>query len=237
MEMIKVVNNAESTDIYVTGIIEDDSWKMTGYEDEDTYPSDIKNLLKDAKDTVNVYINSGGGDMFAGVAISNMLKRFTGKTKAIVDGIAASAASIIAFGCDEITMPSNSYLMIHKPSSYVIGNANDFKKMADTLETLQKGLVETYTSLAKEGVTSEKINQMIDDETWLTGKEASEYFNIEVIEAKKVENSKLGVVYNMAKVPENLKNDDKKNPDEGKKVVNEDEIERKIKEIEIALSL
>lgn len=236
--MIKVKNLKDVTEIYVTGVIEDDSWKDEWFEDEDTYPSDIKNLLKDAKEEVKVYINSGGGDMFAGVAISNMLKRFKGKTTAIIDGLAASAASIIAFGCDEIEIPSNAYLMIHKPSSICIGDSDQFLKMADTLDTLQKGLVETYMSKAKEGVDSEKINDFINAETWFTGRDCLDVFDVRVKDEMKVTNyAEVGRVYNIEKLPEPIvkvgsvaKPDIQANEDENVR-------ENMEKELEIALSL
>ncbi len=231
--MIKVKNLEDVTEIYITGIIEDDSWKDYWYESEDTYPSDIRDLLKDAKDQVNVYINSGGGDMFAGVAISNMLKRFKGKTTAIIDGLAASAASIIAFGCDDIEIPKNAYLMIHKPASACWGDSDDFLKMADTLDTLQKGLVETYLSKAKDGIDEETINAYINAETWFTGKDAGDVFNITIKDEMLVSNiARPGRVYNKEKMPaclvEKKKTDSKEN---------EKEIEIMNKELEIALNL
>lgn len=229
--MIKVKNLEDVTEIYVTGIIEDDAWKESWYESEDTYPSDIRDLLKDAKDEVKVYINSGGGDMFAGVAISNMLKRFKGKTTAIIDGLAASAASIIAFGCDDIEIPKNAYLMIHKPASACWGDSDDFLKMAGTLDTLQKGLVETYLSKAKDGIDEETINAYINAETWFTGKDAGDVFDITIKDEMLVSNiARPGRVYNKEKMPaclvENKKNE-----------VIEKEIEKMNKELEIALNL
>ncbi|WP_308652307.1 head maturation protease, ClpP-related [uncultured Anaerococcus sp.] len=231
--MIKVKNLEDVTEIYVTGIIEDDAWKESWYESEDTYPSDIRDLLKDAKDEVKVYINSGGGDMFAGVAISNMLKRFKGKTTAIIDGLAASAASIIAFGCDDIEIPKNAYLMIHKPASACWGDSDDFLKMAGTLDTLQKGLVETYLSKAKDGIDEETINAYINAETWFTGKDAGDVFDITIKDEMLVSNiARPGRVYNKEKMPaclvEKKKTDSKEN---------EKEIETMNKELEIALNL
>lgn len=206
--MIRVQNNVDSTDIYVVGDIVDDSWKGWSWgEDLDTYPSDIRSMLDEANNKpVNVYINSGGGDLFAGIAISNMLKRHNASTKAIVDGLAGSAASVIAFGCDSIEMPENAYLMIHKPSSWCSGNADDFKKMAETLDTLQVGIVNTYMDKVVDGVDSDKINSMVDEETWLTGKDAKEYFKINTVEKNAVIDNKVGsCILNCAKMPKELK--------------------------------
>lgn len=206
--MIRVQNNVDRTDIYVVGDIVDDSWKGWAWgEDLDTYPSDIRSMLDEANNKpVNVYINSGGGDLFAGIAISNMLKRHNASTKAIVDGLAGSAASVIAFGCDSIEMPENAYLMIHKPSSWCSGNADDFKKMAETLDTLQVGIVNTYMDKVVDGVDSDKINSMVDEETWLTGKDAKEYFKINTVEKNAVIDNKVGnCIFNCAKMPKELK--------------------------------
>ncbi|MGF0096034.1 head maturation protease, ClpP-related [Peptoniphilus sp. SGI.035] len=223
--MIKVENKADKTTIYVSGDILDDAWKGWSWgETIETYPEDIRNLLKDANKNVEVIISSGGGDLFAGMAICNMLQRFNGHTKAIIDGLAASAASIVAFGCDEIEMPSNAYLMIHKPSIGVFGNADDLLKWADTLDELQKGLLETYMSKAVEGKTEEEINNLINKETWLTGKSASEFFNVKITEATSVKNDFGTLVLNYKHTPRELIN-------------NADDEDRKKKEIEIAMAI
>lgn len=225
--MIKVKNEADKTIIFVSGDIVDDAWRGWTWGDEvETYPQDIRDLLKDAKKNIDVIISSGGGDLFAGMAISNMLQRHDGHTKAIIDGLAASAASIIAFGCDEIEMPSNAYLMIHKPSIGIYGNADDLLKWADTLDELQKGLVETYMTKAIAGKTEEEINNLIDRETWLTGKSASEFFNIQVTNATTVKNDFGKSVLNYKYTPKELIN----NTDDA-------EEERKLKEIEIAMAM
>ena len=225
--MIKVKNEADKTTIFISGDIVDDAWRGWSWsEDVETYPQDIRDLLKDAKKNIDVIISSGGGDLFAGMAISNMLQRHDGHTKAIIDGLAASAASIIAFGCDEIEMPSNAYLMIHKPSIGIYGNADDLLKWADTLDELQKGLVETYMTKAIVGKTEEEINNLIDRETWLTGKSAGEFFNIQVTNASTVKNDFGKSVLNYKYTPKELIN----NTDDA-------EEERKLKEIEIAMAM
>ena len=225
-KVIKVKNDADKTTIFVSGDIVDDAWKGWSWGDEvETYPQDIRDLLKDAKKNIDVIISSGGGDLFAGMAIANMLQRHDGHTKAIIDGLAASAASIIAFGCDEIEMPSNAYLMIHKPMVGIMGNSDDLLKWAETLDELQKGLVETYMTKAIEGKTAGEINNLIDKETWLTGKSASEFFNIQVTNPSTVKNDFGKSVLNYKHTPKELiKNTD-------------DEEERKLKEIDIAMAM
>lgn len=225
----RIKNNENSRDIYIAGDIRDDSWKGWDWEDDiNTYPSDIKNLLNESDNkNVNVYINSGGGDLFAGMAISNMLSRYKGKTKAVIDGLAASSASIIAFGCDEIEIPSNAYLMIHKPSVSLYGNSDDLLKWADTLDELQKGIVNTYMRKTQENITEETINSLVDKETWLTGETAKEFFNVKVIEKVELTNCVGTCVMDYKKTPDVFKEvDDRATENEKLK-----------KEIEIALAI
>ena len=229
-EFLRFKNSTEtSVDMYITGDILDDSWKGWSWgEDENTYPSNVRELLKECKGkNLNVYINSGGGDVFASVAISNMLARHDGKTKAIVDGLAASGASVIAFGCDEVEIPENAFLMIHKPSTVASGDADNFRSIAETLDTIQEGITNTYLKKTLEGVEKEKITEMIDAETWLTGKEASDYFDITVGKKQEILNCAGEYPKNFKKLPENFKTATKQVVDNSKK----------IKEIEIALNL
>lgn len=202
----KVVNKENLREIYISGDIVDDTWKGWSYSDDvETFPEDIRNLLEGAED-VTVYINSGGGDLFAGMAICNLLQRHPYKTKAVIDGLAASAASIIAFGCDEIEMPSNAYLMIHKPAVMLYGNSDTLLKWAETLEELQGGILNTYMVKANEGITEERVNNLINAETWFTGKSASEFFNIRITDRKEVETENIGnMVMNYCNTPDIFK--------------------------------
>lgn len=181
-----------SADMYVSGQICDDEDKLwlrwLGDDDGNVsgfvFPVDIKNQLDALKGkALNVYINSVGGSVFAGIAIANMLQRHDGTTTAIIDGIAASIATQIFFSCQNKQMPENAYLMIHKPWSSVSGDADDMLKAADTLDTIQKGIEALYVKNAKPGVTADQIHEMTNNETWLTGPEAAELFNIDVTDA------------------------------------------------------
>lgn len=199
-----------SADLYVNGNICDDDDKnflsWFGGADDDgningyVFPSDIKTQLDDLKGkTLNVYINSLGGSVFAGVAIANMLARHDGQTNAYVDGVAASAATSIFFACNNKNMPSNAYLMIHKPSCGVDGNSDDLLKAADMLDTIQRGMESAYQKNAKDGVTNEQISALVNEATWLTGTEAADIFNINVTDP-------LKMVACAGKLPANIKN-------------------------------
>ena len=179
--MLKVKNNADSAELYIYGDIIDDlnTDPMAGFE----WPSDIKRQLDECKGKpLTIYINSDGGSVPAGVAIANMIARHDAPTVAIVDGWCCSIATQIFFSADKRQMPSNAYLMIHKPSCMVYGTSDDMLKAAESLEVIQSGLEETYKKCALPDVTPEEIHTMVNDETWLTGKQAAEKFDIEITE-------------------------------------------------------
>lgn len=170
----------ESADLYIYGDIVGSEWEK--WDTTDTCPQDIINALKEHEGkNLNVYVNSGGGSVFAGLAIYNQLKRFDGHKVAIIDGLGGSIASVIPFGCDEVRMPNNAFLMIHKPWSYAIGNSNDMRKMADDLDRIEQGILNVYEANLKEGVDMEHVKQLVNDETWLTGDQAAEIFNVTLI--------------------------------------------------------
>ncbi len=177
-----------SADLYFYGDIVSDWWGA--WQDEDQYPDAVKNFLseQEGKD-LNIYINSGGGSVFAGVAIYNMLQRRaqTNKVQVYVDGLAGSIASVIAFaGSEPPKIPSNAYLMIHNPWSICEGNSSDLRKMAEDLDQIAVGMLATYSKHTKEGVTDETIKELMDAETWLSGEEAAKYFNVEVLDAREI---------------------------------------------------
>lgn len=186
---LKIKNNANITEIYINGDITSDTedyriFEAIGLNDPNIYPKNIIEALKDAGD-VHVHINSYGGDVFAGVAIANALKNHKGRTIAYIDGLAASAASIIAFGCDEIIIPSNAYLMVHRVSCGMFGNADDFLKQIEVLEKIEEGIINSYIEKAIEGVTREQIKDFMINETWFTGDDTAKYFNVTVDKSAK----------------------------------------------------
>lgn len=183
-DFLAVKNATQDTaDLYFYGDIVSSWWGA--WEDTDQYPEAVRDFLKeqDGK-TLNIYINSGGGNVFAGLAIYNMLLRHKGKKTVYVDGVAASIASVIAFAGDEIVIPSNAFLMIHKPWSDLSGNADDFRKMADDLDAVEQGILNVYKAHLKEGADMDAVKEMVDSETWLNGAEAAELFNITVSDEK-----------------------------------------------------
>lgn len=124
-------------------------------------------------DNINVRINSYGGEVFTAQAIYSGLRRHSANITVYIDGIAASAASLIAMAGDTVIMPANAMLMIHNPLTGRYGNANDFREMADVLDKIRDALVTAYQ--AKSGLDSEGIIELLDAETWLTAQEAIDY--------------------------------------------------------------
>jgi ATP-dependent protease ClpP protease subunit len=128
--------------------------------------------IKQAIDAAGVYskisvrINSPGGDAFEGLAIHNLLRAQKKPIEVCVDGIAASSASIIAMAGDKITMGHSAMMMIHSAWSMCVGNADDMRKMADTLDKVSASIGQTYAD--KTGKSMDEVKALMDAETWLS---------------------------------------------------------------------
>ena len=134
-------------------------------------------------DTLNVYINSPGGDVFAGQTIYSMIKRHKAQVNVYIDGVAASIASLIAMAGDKVIMPANAMMMVHNPWAFAAGNAQDFRKLADDLDKIRDSMIVAYES--KSALTTDEIKKLLDAETWLSAKDCHEYgFADEIEEAK-----------------------------------------------------
>lgn len=147
---------------------------------EDNNPVDFIAQLKALNaNTLHIHINSPGGDMFAGHAIYGAIKNFKGKKITYVDGLAASAASIIAMSGDKIVMPANTLLMIHNASTFAYGDSQEFYKIADNLVKMNLTMQAVYVDKTK--LPPEQITTMMNQETWLTAAEAKELGFIDAI--------------------------------------------------------
>lgn len=182
---IEIKNQTDNeAEICFYGDINSDSMgEWSKYFPDDKCPSDIKEFfdqLSDDVEKIHVHINSGGGSVFGGIAIYNLLKNHKAEIIVHVDALAASIASVIAMAGDKIIIPKNAQLMIHKPMSWVSGNADEMRKEADVLDGCQKVILSTYMDHVKEGVAEKTINDLINAETWLNGEECQEYFNFDV---------------------------------------------------------
>lgn len=132
----------------------------------------IEDLKKQGAKTLNVHINSGGGDVFEGAAIHSAIRAFNGKRTVTVDGIAASAASVVMMAGDagEIRIAPAAMVMVHNPSGFCMGQANDMRKCGDTLDKVRASMLDVYAN--RTGLSQESLAALCDAETWMTAAEA-----------------------------------------------------------------
>ncbi|TGB04696.1 head maturation protease, ClpP-related [Halobacillus salinus] len=132
---------------------------------------DVMTFLKETEsETINIYINSPGGNVFDGLSIYNQLKRQEAKVNVYVDGLAASAASIIALGGDKLFMPKTSTLMVHHAWTIALGNAKEFRKVADDLDQIAEAYIAAYED--KFTGTRQELEDLLEDESFLTASQA-----------------------------------------------------------------
>lgn len=136
-----------------------------------SFAQDLKDCGNNLKQ-INLHIHSPGGDVFDGIAIYNLLKNHPANVTVYIDGLAASMASVIAMAGNEIIMPENAMMMIHKPWGIQGGDAEDMRKYADLLDKVENTLIPAYAN--KTGKTPEELAEMLSAETWLNGKECVE---------------------------------------------------------------
>lgn len=132
----------------------------------------LATLKGEGAKSLNVYINSEGGDVFDGVAIHNVIKRFDGQKTVYIDGIAASIASIIAMSGDKIVTAANAMWMIHDPWTIALGNAREFRKLADDLDKVKGTLIDTYATRTK--LKAADVEKLMAEETWMDAAMAKE---------------------------------------------------------------
>ena len=161
------------------------------------FKQDIENLGD--VENITLHINSPGGSVFSAVAIANTLKNHKAKITANIDGLAASAATIITSACDTVRMPKNALFMVHNPITFAYGNNQDMQKTLEMLNKVKNSIIETYLNKAK--TDKETLSELMDNETWMSAEEAKEYgFVDEILDEsveKEVIENKL-IINNMA---------------------------------------
>lgn len=161
-----IKNEGERT-LYLDGYIAPESWF-----DDEVSPKEFKKELEAATGDITVYINSPGGDFFAASQIYTMLKDYNGQVLVKVDGIAASAAAVIAMAGDMVCMSPTAMLMIHNPSTFVWGEESDMQKGIEMLAEVKEAIINAFE--AKTGLERKRIAQMMDAETWFSANKAVE---------------------------------------------------------------
>jgi ATP-dependent Clp endopeptidase proteolytic subunit ClpP len=143
---------------------------------------DFLNDLRGIEGDVKLHLNSPGGDVFDGLTIYQALKSRAGETTVVVDGLAASIASVIAMGADKVVMAPKATMMIHEGWTAAIGNSADMRKLADLLDKTSANIASVYAD--KAGGTVEFWRDRMRDETWYSADEAMEAGLIDEVEGK-----------------------------------------------------
>ena len=133
-------------------------------------PALFRDELSKVSGNLTVWLNSPGGDVFAASQIYSMLKNHKGKVTVKIDGIAASAASVVAMAGDETLIAPTAMMMIHDPSTSAMGNKADMEKAIELLEEVKESIINAYET--KSHLSRNKIAKLMSDETWLNAKKA-----------------------------------------------------------------
>ena len=161
-----VKNEGERT-LRLDGVIAEETW----WGDEIT-PKLFKDELYSGKGNVTVWINSPGGDVFAAAQIYTMMKAYPGKVTVKVDGIAASAASVIAMAGNETLMSPVSNIMIHNPATIAIGDADEMIRTKDMLDEVKESIINAYELKTK--LPRDQLSQFMNESKWFNAKQAVE---------------------------------------------------------------
>ena len=156
-----------SRTLFLNGEISDETW----YGDEVT-PQLFKDELEEGDGDITVWINSPGGDVFAAAQIYNMLMDYPHNVTVKIDGLAASAASVIAMAGTEVLMSPVAMMMIHNPATVAIGDSAEMKKAIEMLDEVKESIMNAYE--IKTGMSRTKISHLMDAESWFNAKKAVE---------------------------------------------------------------
>ena len=151
----------------LNGTIAEERWF-----DDDVTPELFREELNSGTGDVTVWINSPGGDCIAAAQIYNMLKEYAGNVTVKIDGIAASAASVIAMAGDHVLMSPVSMMMIHNPATMAMGDYAVMQKAIDMLAEVKESIINAY--VIKTGLSRTKLAHLMDSETWMNSGKAIE---------------------------------------------------------------
>ena len=153
--------------LFLNGTIAEESWF-----DDDVTPQIFKDELNSGSGDITVWINSPGGDCIAAAQIYNMLMDYKGNVTVKIDGIAASAASVIAMAGTKVLVSPVSMLMIHNPMTVAYGNSAEMQKAIDMLGSVKDSILNAYE--IKTGLSRTKLSHLMDAETWMDANKAIE---------------------------------------------------------------
>lgn len=187
--------------LFLNGTIAEESWF-----DDDVTPQIFKDELNKGNGNITVWINSPGGDCVAAAQIYNMLIDYKGDVTVKIDGIAASAASVIAMAGTKILMSPVSMLMIHNPMTIAFGNKGEMEKAISMLDEVKESIINAYE--IKTGLSRAKLSHLMDSETWMDANKAVELgFADDILkrsEANDMEIPQVSMMYQEAQVVNSL---------------------------------
>ena len=158
---------AEERILFMNGVIAEDSWF-----DDDVTPQLFKDELMSGSGNITVWINSPGGDCVAAAQIYNMLMDYHGDVTVKIDGVAASAASVVAMAGTKVLIAPTALMMIHNPATMAFGDHADMEKAIDMLSEVKESIINAYEQ--RTGLPRGKISNMMDAETWFSAQKAVE---------------------------------------------------------------
>ncbi len=161
------LKNEQDRTLFLDGYIAEDSWF-----DDDITPKQFKDELYSSDGNVTVMLNSPGGDVFAASQIYTMLKEYPGHISVKIEGLAASAASVIAMAADEVYMSPVAMMMIHNPATVIFGEVSDLQSGIAMLSEVKESIINAYEQ--KTGMSRAKISHMMDAESWFNAWKAVE---------------------------------------------------------------
>lgn len=146
--------------LFLNGTIAEESWF-----DDDVTPQLFKDELNSGSGDITVWINSPGGDCVAAAQINNMMMEYPGNVTVKIDGIAASAASVIAMAGNKVLVSPVSMLMIHNPATMAFGDSSEMQKAVSMLDEVKESIINAYE--IKTGMSRSKLSHLMDAETWM----------------------------------------------------------------------
>jgi ATP-dependent Clp protease protease subunit len=172
--------------LHLNGTIAEESWF-----DDDVTPQLFKDELMAGTGDVTVWINSPGGDCIAAAQIYNMLMEYPGSVTVKIDGIAASAASVIAMAGARVLMSPVSMLMIHNPMTIAFGDSGEMQKAIEMLGSVKDSIINAYA--IKTGLSRTKLSHLMDAETWMDANKAVELGFADGILSRSGETEAMGI--------------------------------------------
>lgn len=167
--MFQIKNEAARAVVYLYGTIGKDWWDD---DSENTAKEFSKKLDELSPKSLDIRIDSCGGDVYEGFGIASAIQRYEGETTAYVDGLAASAASYIAVMADKVVMNDYAQIMIHDAWTWASGNAESLRAMAERLDALDGQIAAIIAG--RTGMDADEVRALMDAETWFTAEEAKD---------------------------------------------------------------